>query len=462
MALTSEADWNRNYLQNPYLFMHVNLINATDEDEKKTKTQASPLCGTLVSSLHRLKDVDNFDGGFFVFGDLSAKVEGEFRLRFGLYEMIKVGKLNEVQFIKAVISDRFKGMGARPEDGEAELDLTRTVWSGKNFPGMEPSTLLSRSFGDQGVRLRIRKEPRSLLKRELASAGDSMASTHGPSHMGLQAHRAPLGAYGDQYTEEPGASYKRQRTSMDLGRNGYDAEHAHGRGYYDSRALTGLYNARDQTQTTSTANPQNNIPPSAWSSGSNLTFNHQRTDSSDASSPYTSPHTEVSGHGWLPRNVPFHHPSLNPSLRDQTFTYPPAQYNDTHLRQPASTEMSAQYRLQHNMYSRMSFNQQFTFPRTQESDGATATNYGPATRNMPLSSHYDEPSLRLRSTDRPGDMASSSRQQYPGTTSSNTLPPLAPGTSSAQSRGAQQQLLPSGVMQSIEPQDVDPGTSQSI
>lgn len=69
----------------------------------------SPLGGSLVSSLHRLKDVNNtgklnlgryimldeacsqvvLDGGFFVFGDLSVKVEGCYRLRFSLFEMRK-------------------------------------------------------------------------------------------------------------------------------------------------------------------------------------------------------------------------------------------------------------------------------------------------------------------------------------------------------------------------------------
>ena len=69
---------------------------------------STALTGTLVSSLHRLKDVDNTgtltlvdvvdvnvteltgpDGGFFVFGDLSVKVEGDFRLKFTLFEMRK-------------------------------------------------------------------------------------------------------------------------------------------------------------------------------------------------------------------------------------------------------------------------------------------------------------------------------------------------------------------------------------
>ncbi|GAA5812341.1 hypothetical protein MFLAVUS_005792 [Mucor flavus] len=35
------------------------------------------------------------------------------------------------------------------------------VYSPKSFPGMSESTFLTRSFSDQGVRIRIRKEPRS-------------------------------------------------------------------------------------------------------------------------------------------------------------------------------------------------------------------------------------------------------------------------------------------------------------
>lgn len=31
----------------------------------------------------------DLDGGFFVFGDLSVKIEGEFRLKFTLFEMRK-------------------------------------------------------------------------------------------------------------------------------------------------------------------------------------------------------------------------------------------------------------------------------------------------------------------------------------------------------------------------------------
>lgn len=59
------------------------------EDRPVPVPPSTALAGTLVSSLHRLKDVDNNDGGFFVFGDLSVKIEGDFRLKFSLFEIRK-------------------------------------------------------------------------------------------------------------------------------------------------------------------------------------------------------------------------------------------------------------------------------------------------------------------------------------------------------------------------------------
>ena len=85
--------------------MCCNLYSAA-HDEPTLFPPHHALAGTLVSSLHRLKDIDNSglsrqfprrwlladdqkDGGFFVFGDLSVKIEGEFRLKFSLFEMMK-------------------------------------------------------------------------------------------------------------------------------------------------------------------------------------------------------------------------------------------------------------------------------------------------------------------------------------------------------------------------------------
>jgi hypothetical protein len=118
------------------------------------------LAGTLVSSLHRLKDTDNNDGAFFVFGDLSIKIEGEFRLQFNLYEM----RDKECFHMQSALSDSF------------------TVYPQKNFPGMSESTFLTRSFSDQGVRLRLRKEPRTLLRKRGPASDDYQPRQYRNSH----------------------------------------------------------------------------------------------------------------------------------------------------------------------------------------------------------------------------------------------------------------------------------------
>ncbi|KMU88941.1 hypothetical protein CIHG_06742 [Coccidioides immitis H538.4] len=86
LRVRDESDPSHNYLQSPYYFMCCGLHHPT-EDRPAPVPASTALAGTLVSSLHRLKDIDNSDGGFFVFGDLSVRVEGEFRLKFNLFEM---------------------------------------------------------------------------------------------------------------------------------------------------------------------------------------------------------------------------------------------------------------------------------------------------------------------------------------------------------------------------------------
>ncbi|CAG8725648.1 10898_t:CDS:2, partial [Cetraspora pellucida] len=126
----------------PYYFMCANLVHPSNNSEHFA-ISSKCLAGTIVSSLHKLKDIDNSDGGFFVFGDISVRVEGRYRLRFSLFEIIN----NEVVHIQSILSDIFD------------------VYSPKTFPGMSESTFLSRSFSDQGVRIRIRKEHRIQMKQ---------------------------------------------------------------------------------------------------------------------------------------------------------------------------------------------------------------------------------------------------------------------------------------------------------
>ncbi|RHZ43428.1 uncharacterized protein CDV56_101690 [Aspergillus thermomutatus] len=196
----------QHYLQSPYYFMCCSLYDA-NEDQPVPVPPATALAGTLVSSLHRLKDVDNNDGGFFVFGDLSVKIEGEFRLKFTLFEMRK----DVVTYLKSIISDRF------------------TVSPPKTFPGMQESTFLSRSFADQGVKLRIRKEPRTLsLKRPpRPEEYPQQPLPRSPDRSSMQMSGNAFSGYpaaGRDYAYY-GTPVKRQRTSVDYGNRGvYDAE----------------------------------------------------------------------------------------------------------------------------------------------------------------------------------------------------------------------------------------------
>ncbi|MCJ1341178.1 hypothetical protein MMC09_006474 [Bachmanniomyces sp. S44760] len=203
LRVRDPQDPSQNYLQSPYFFMLCNLWDVSEDHAAQTAS----LAGTQVSSLHRLKDIDNTDGGFFVFGDLSIKIEGEFRLRFSLFEMRKT----QVVYIKSTVSKSF------------------TVFASKSFPGMSESTFLSRSFGDQGVRLRIRKEPRTLVKRQ---ASQAFRSDEFPRPFVPPLRQDPLspagqlqfvqtGGYGGTPTSDTSLGFgepsaKRRRTSLDV------------------------------------------------------------------------------------------------------------------------------------------------------------------------------------------------------------------------------------------------------
>ncbi|KAF2860728.1 hypothetical protein K470DRAFT_216648 [Piedraia hortae CBS 480.64] len=105
------------------------------------KLESDQLLGQTTSSLHKLKDVNNCDGGFFVFGDLSVRKVGRYRLRFHLFDANR--PLGMAQLLAWVDSQPFN------------------VLARKDFEGLRESTHLSRAFADQGVKLKISKGSRS-------------------------------------------------------------------------------------------------------------------------------------------------------------------------------------------------------------------------------------------------------------------------------------------------------------
>ncbi|TKX20564.1 hypothetical protein C1H76_7375 [Elsinoe australis] len=192
------ADPIRQFLQSPYLFMQCSLVPADTQYPDPNVADEKGLCGSMVSSLHKLKDIDNKDGGFFVFGDVSVRRLGEHRLLFSLYELQKENL--SVVFHRSILSDVF------------------TVHPQKEYPGLEESTHLSRTFADQGVRLRLRKESRTMgggssRKRSYPytsqpAAGPSRQATSGRSSTSYGSSQVTGSAY-SQLSRSPS---KRQRS----------------------------------------------------------------------------------------------------------------------------------------------------------------------------------------------------------------------------------------------------------
>ncbi|KAI9806612.1 MAG: hypothetical protein M1825_006069 [Sarcosagium campestre] len=303
LRIKDDSDPSQNYLQSPYYFMCCNLYDVNAE-RPAAEAPNTGLAGTLVSSLHRLKDIDNNDGGFFVFGDLSVKIEGEFRLCFTLFEIMKADdprapapppdarqsdtpERAQVVHIKSVISDPF------------------SVYAPKNFPGMSESTFLSRSFGDQGVRLRIRKEPRTLLKRPGPSGlrqedyTRQYAAPMPQSSMGMQMHGQAPGQGMGGYLASPVRDYspygdapKRQRTSIDT-----TPAEMYSREQIQAYEQKFLQQQQQQQQQTYAAYPQPspghyqmNFPSgSGTPQGLASEFSFRQSQASAASSPFESP-----------------------------------------------------------------------------------------------------------------------------------------------------------------------------
>ncbi|BAE55302.1 velvet factor-domain-containing protein [Aspergillus flavus] len=164
----------QHYLQSPYYFMCCSLFDPLN-DVPVPVPPSTALTGTLVSSLHRLKDEDNSEGGFFVFSDLSVKLEGSFRLKFTLFEMGE----GSASHLASIISDRF------------------TVARPKDFLGMTEATSLSRLFADQGVKLKLRKKSRAGIKRSLQQVEEypRPAPRRSPDYSSIQIPGNPSTGY---------------------------------------------------------------------------------------------------------------------------------------------------------------------------------------------------------------------------------------------------------------------------
>ncbi|OHE98274.1 hypothetical protein CORC01_06471 [Colletotrichum orchidophilum] len=131
-------------LSSPSLFVEAYLKSGEKKSKLDPEACIKGLVGTTVSSLQKYKSLEGKDEGYFVFPDLSVKMEGLFKLGFALYNR----KGDDVFFMTEIESPAFQ------------------VHTARSYPGMSSSTDLTRHLSDQGCRLRIRKDSQVVKNRK--------------------------------------------------------------------------------------------------------------------------------------------------------------------------------------------------------------------------------------------------------------------------------------------------------
>ncbi|KAI9487308.1 MAG: velvet factor-domain-containing protein [Benjaminiella poitrasii] len=124
------------YRNSSNFFLHATLADAMNNNDIHYFNGLQTTTGSVAQTLYKLRDLDNIEGAFFVFADISIRIEGVFKLKFTLY---KINDSNDVVKICQAFSSPFQ------------------VFSPKTFPGMSGSTELTRLFSEQGMRIRTRK-----------------------------------------------------------------------------------------------------------------------------------------------------------------------------------------------------------------------------------------------------------------------------------------------------------------
>lgn len=135
--------------------VHCTLWNAEGTNEETALIQPDRrttrrLMGQLVASPSVAKDEHDIEGCFFCFPDLSCRTHGRYRLRFVLMRIdpmnLHVGGFSPI--LTEVLSDVF------------------TVYTAKDFPGMRPSSALTRALKLQGCNIQVKKGNEKALARK--------------------------------------------------------------------------------------------------------------------------------------------------------------------------------------------------------------------------------------------------------------------------------------------------------
>ena len=139
----SRLDWEE--MKYKFNVLHCTLWNEAGDAETPVVPDARrptrQLMGNLVSSPAVAKDETGTDSCFFCFPDLSCRQPGNYRLCFVLVRIdpldLAIGGTNPL--LATVMSDVF------------------TVYAAKDFPGMRPSSALTKALKAQGCNIQVKK-----------------------------------------------------------------------------------------------------------------------------------------------------------------------------------------------------------------------------------------------------------------------------------------------------------------
>ncbi|OAV97610.1 hypothetical protein PTTG_01921 [Puccinia triticina 1-1 BBBD Race 1] len=140
-ANASQSSVDLTLLRSPYFMCYCTLCEATAPYKELygiPHTNKSYMVGSIVSSMFQLragkKTSGITEGHYFVFHDVGVRVEGAYRFKFSVYEIVD----RKVYLCKSTMSEKFR------------------VYPAKSFPGMDTSTDISNLFASQGMRMRVR------------------------------------------------------------------------------------------------------------------------------------------------------------------------------------------------------------------------------------------------------------------------------------------------------------------
>jgi hypothetical protein len=308
VSVPTEQDPQQAFLQHPYLIMTVRLRVCEDPNQPPQEAPTaskSALTGTLVSSLYCLKDSDNRTGGFCIFGDLTVKEPGNYFLEFILMEM----RMAERSCV--ALATHFSPM--------------LVVHDSKHYPGLEESTFITRSFSDQGVRLRLRKDSgrQNTKKRNAQTA--NLADIE-------RSRRGLNGSLSEDCDIKPDMSLARSHTYPHDGNpmptgSGRTSVDSHGSGqYYNTHSHNGYENGTNfpypEDDDRAFKRRRQNAPMMTGQSYSHPGLYHgsfptttPRTISSAADTP------ELPQASFMPQGLPYNLPTL-PQTVSQQYEYP--------------------------------------------------------------------------------------------------------------------------------------------